>query len=201
LARPLFEIVPVERPGPEVALRVGGMPDLLPSDWPECETCGQTMAFRFELLHRPDALDLSPHGAVQIFQCEDREFRCRPDLPDGANDVLGVARASGWPARAHGTLRPAGEDSAALSIDLERASPEELRAYERAQDSAPKSKVGGAPIWLQGPQTPSCCGAPMEFIAQLDGDAWGLRFGDGGAGYVFRCVREAGRYAFLTQSY
>lgn len=203
MARPLFQIVPAEGPGPEVALRVGGVPPLAPAEWPRCTTCGESMAYRFALVHQAGSLDLSPFQVVRVFQCENESFKCRPELPDsGANAVLGAANAQDEKGtRAYGGLLPARENAALLTIDLDEATSEQLAEYERAQQAAPSSKVGGVPVWLQGPQPTSGSDAPMELIAQVSGETWELPFGDGGSGYVFRSPTEPTRYSFLVQSY
>ncbi len=42
----------------------------------------------------------------------------------------------------------------------------------------------------------------MRFVAQVDSETFGLRFGDGGTGYLFRCARAcATPYKFLWQGY
>ena len=94
------------------------------------------------------------------------------------------------------------EDSAALSIDINEAGQEELERRERAMELTPQSKVGGVPIWPQSEATPSCCGEPMRFVAQLQGDSFGLSFGDGGTGFVFECTKRCAlRFKFLWTGY
>lgn len=200
---PLFEIVPAEASATGIALRVGGTPPLAKEQWPRCATCGEPMAFRFTLVHQPEALDLSPFEAVRVFSCDDAAFKCRPDTADsGANQVVGATSAEEDTGTVRfGVLRPAHEDTAALTVDLNEATPEQSAAYEAAQEAAPKSKIGGVPIWLQGPQETSSDGAQMEMVAQLDGAAWGLSIGDGGALFVFRSAADPKRYTVLTQSY
>jgi hypothetical protein len=201
--RPLFEIIPAETSGPLVAVRVHGHLSLAEEAQPRCATCGKAMTFRFALIHQPIALDLAPFAAVRVFWCDNLTFQCRPDVADsGANRVLGaVTFEEDAGARKLGALRLAQEDVAALSIDLDAASSDQLAAYDAAREAAPKSKVGGVPVWLQGWQETSNDGAPMELVAQLDGQAWGLSIGDGGAVYVFRSTADPKRYTVLTQSY
>lgn len=201
--RPLFEIVPAESSGPLVALRVQGPLSLAEEARPRCATCGNVMTFRFALVHQASALDLAPFAAVRVFWCDNLAFQCRPDVADsGANRVLGAASfEEDAGARKLGALRPAQEDVAALTIDVDEASSEQLATHDAAREAAPKSKVGGVPVWLQGWQETSNDGAPMELVAQLDGAAWGLSIGDGGAVYVFRSTVDPARYTVLTQSY
>jgi hypothetical protein len=214
---PLFELVEASEatPGP-LPLKVGGAPDwIAPTAWPTCKTCEQPMGFRFQLANLPAALDLSPYGAIYVFQCDNPFFRCRPfDAMSGANAVVPQTAVDGpfekpepKPSEIRErlmALHPATEDEEALSIDVDSASPEQIAAYEKAQEEAPSSKLGGVPVWLQGPEFPTCCGKPMAFLAQLDGATWDLPFGDGGAGYVFRCQDpncQDARFRFSTQSF
>lgn len=173
------------------------------------------MGFRFQLPHLGAALDLTPYEAIYVFQCDNPFFRCRPfDARSGANTVIAQRSASEpfTPPEQKGAvirerllaLAPTQEDNEALSIDVDSATPEQIQKYEQAQEEAPSSKLGGVPIWMQGPDAPTCCGRPMTFVAQLDGATWDLPFGDGGAGYVFRCDQPACKdtpYRFSTQSF
>ena len=212
----VFALEPAPGPSGTTPAKVGGAPRPPgPADWPACGQCGRPMRFLFQLPHRPDALlDLAPAQALLVFQCENPDAACFPFDPDsGANRALAVA--AGSPAAMKGApsaeepyperglaFSAAEEDSAALSIDVNGAGPEELERRERAREQAPKSKVGGVPIWPQSEAAPSCCGEPMRFVAQLDGDTFGLSFGDGGTGFVFECAKRcARRFKFLWQGY
>jgi uncharacterized protein YwqG len=80
-----------------------------------------------------------------------------------------------------------------------------------------RTKLGGAPTWIQGDYTPQCnsCGKRMTFVAQIDSiehdnshnpmrrDCLGHQdymFGDVGMIYVFFCF-ECGQPACAEQSY
>jgi hypothetical protein len=94
---------------------------------------------------------------------------------------------------------PAEEDTAALSVDVNEATSEQLQALDRAGEEAPESKVGGVPVWLNGDAMMECCGEPMRFVAQLSAMPFGLDFGDNGRGYLFRCQRQPEHFRFLSQ--
>lgn len=212
----LFALEPAAEVSGDVPAKVGGAPSPPgPADWPACGQCGRPMRFLFQLPHRPEALlDLAPARALLVFQCENPETACFPfDADSGGNRALAVL--AGSPAAMKGgsaaqgpyperglSFAAAEEDSAALSIDVNGAGPEELERRERAMEAAPSSKVGGVPIWPQSEATPSCCAEPMRFVAQLHGDAFELSFGDGGTGFVFECAKRcASRFKFLSQGY
>ena len=197
--------------------KVGGLPRPPgPAAWPACAQCRHPMRFLFQLPHRPEiGLDLNPYGALLVFQCENPDTACDSFLAhSGANAVLAV-RGSHKPVTMSGELPrqspypelsmevlSASEDPVALGVEPDRASDVELDAKERAIEEAPSSKIGGVPIWPQGPDVPTCCEAPMKFVAQLHGDTWGLNFGDGGTGFVFRCAKDrAHPHRFLWQAY
>jgi uncharacterized protein YwqG len=51
-----------------------------------------------------------------------------------------------------------------------------------------RSKVGGAPDWIQAESVPECsCGKPMAFYGQLDSVGDGMCLADCGMIYVFIC--------------
>lgn len=199
--------------GSDVPLaKVGGAPEPVgPLRWPVCASCASPLRFLFQLPHVPGTLELAPFAAVYVFQCENPDTVCYRWEPfSGANAVEAVRRGTpsvegsgpgGVPyAEWRLGLAPAEEDTAALSVDVDTATSEQLSALERAQEEAPESKVGGLPIWLNGEAPPTCCEAPMRFVAQLSAMPFGLGFGDNGRGYLFRCVRDCPRpFRFLTQ--
>jgi hypothetical protein len=206
---PLWALVPG---GPGVPLaKVGGEPEPVgPLRWPVCRSCGTPMRFLFQLPHVPGKVDLSPHAAVYVFQCENPDTVCYRSMPDeGANAAVPVRagepkvegdRPKGVPYNTW-TLgfAPAEEDTAALSVDVNEATDEQLRALDRAGEDAPESKVGGVPVWLNGDAMLQCCGEPARFVAQLSAMPFGLDFGDSGRGYLFRCQRKPEHFLFLSQ--
>lgn len=206
---PLWALVPG---GSGVPLaKVGGEPEPVgPLRWPVCRSCGTPMRFLFQLPHVPGKVDLSPYAAVYVFQCENPDTVCYRSMPDeGANAAVPVLtgeakvegdRPKGIPYNAW-TLgfAPAEEDTAALSVDVNEATDEQLRALDRAGEDAPESKVGGVPVWLNGDAMLQCCGEPARFVAQLSAMPFGLDFGDSGRGYLFRCQRKPEHFLFLSQ--
>ncbi|MBM7118904.1 hypothetical protein [Archangium primigenium] len=197
----VWALVPAESGVP--LAQVGGAPEPAGAvRWPVCATCGAPMRFLFQLPHVPGRLDLAPHAALYVFQCENPDTVCfRWDAHAGANAVVAVVSGppsvTGAPAspaaleRTRLDFTPAQEDTEALSVDVNTATDAQLEALDRAQAEAPESKVGGVPVWVNGEAEPTCCGAPMRFVAQLASLPFGLAFGDGGRGYVFRCATGA----------
>jgi hypothetical protein len=206
---PLWALVPGGQGVP--LAKVGGEPEPVGSlRWPICRSCGTPMRFLFQLPHVPEKVDLSPYAAVYVFQCENPDTVCyRAFADEGANAAVPVR--AGEPKvegeRPKGTpynvwtlgFAPAEEDTAALSVDVNEATSEQLRALDRAQEDAPESKVGGVPVWLNGDAPPQCCGEPTRFVAQLGAMPFGLDFGDNGRGYLFRCQRQPEHFLFLSQ--
>lgn len=206
---PLWALVPGGQGVP--LMKVGGEPEPVgPLRWPTCRSCGTPMRFLFQLPHVPGKVDLSPFAAVYVFQCENPDTACYRAAPDeGANAVVPVRagepkvegeRPKGVPYHAW-TLgfAPAEEDTAALSVDVNEATDEQLRALDSASEDAPESKVGGVAVWLNGDAMLQCCGEPARFVAQLSAMPFGLEFGDSGRGYVFRCQRQPEHFLFMSQ--
>jgi hypothetical protein len=55
-------------------------------------------------------------------------------------------------------------------------------------DIGRRSKIGGAPDWIQPPEVPRCgCGQEMTFYAQIDSVGDDLILADCGMIYVFVC--------------
>jgi hypothetical protein len=206
---PLFALVPG---GEGVPLaKVGGEPEPVgPLHWPTCAMCGTPMRFLFQLPHVPGTLDLAPFAAVYVFQCENPDTVCYRSMPDdGANAAVPVRLG---PPKLEGErptglayhpwslgFAPAEEDTAALTVDVNEATREQLKALDRAQEQAPESKVGGVAVWVNGDAPPDCCGEPARFVAQLSAMPFGLDFGDNGRGYLFRCQRQPEHFRFLWQ--
>ena len=206
---PLWALVPGGQGVP--LAKVGGEPEPAGAmRWPVCRSCGTPMRFLFQLPHVPEKVDLSPYAAVYVFQCENPDTVClRAFTDEGANAAVPVRagepkvegdRPKGIAYNAW-TLgfAPAEEDTAALSVDVNEATNEQLRALDRAQEEAPESKVGGVPVWLNGEAPFECCGEPARFVAQLSAMPFGLDFGDNGRGYLFRCQRQPEHFLFQSQ--
>lgn len=210
----VFALVPALRKtrtrGAPIAPKVGGHPDAASA--PLCRSCGATMAFLFQLPAVKGKIDLGRHSAVSVFQCENPDSFCdRAFAGSGANAAVpglrqqaAVARAATKPAYREKPIKlvAASEDAGSLAIDTNTAGEEALAAYAKARKKAPSSKVGGLPIWLQGPDVPECCGEPTRYVGQLASKPWRLRFGDGGTGYLFRCDGGCDEpFKFFQQSY
>jgi hypothetical protein len=76
-------------------------------------------------------------------------------------------------------------------------------AFQPPSPATPDTIVGfvaGQPDWIQNDESPACpqCGAPMQFVAQLEEGPSGMNFGGGGCGYAFAC-RDCLQAAFLWQ--
>ncbi|WP_224369170.1 hypothetical protein [Hyalangium versicolor] len=206
---PLWALVPGGKGVP--LAKVGGEPEPAGSlRWPMCRMCGTPMRFLFQLPHVPEKVDLSPYAAVYVFQCENPDTVCYRSMPDeGANAAMPVApgepkvegeRPKCIPYNAWSLgFAPTEEDTAALSVDVNEATSEQLQALDRAQEEAPESKVGGVPVWLNGDAMLQCCGEPARFVAQVSAMPFGLDFGDNGRGYLFRCQRQPEHFKFLSQ--
>jgi hypothetical protein len=207
---PLWALVPGGKGAP--LAKVGGEPEPVGMlRWPVCRMCGTPMRFLFQLPHVPGKVDLSPYAAVYVFQCENPDTVCYRSMPeDGANAAVAVLagepkvegeRPKGLAYNSWSLgFAPAEEDTAALSVDVNEATSEQLQALDRAQEEAPESKVGGVPGWVNGDAMLQCCGEPARFVAQLSAMPFGLDFGDSGRGYLFRCQRQPEHFRFFSQS-
>jgi hypothetical protein len=206
---PLWALVPGGQGVP--LAKVGGQPEPVGVlRWPACRMCGTPMRFLFQLPHVPGKVELAPYAAVYVFQCENPDTVCYRSMPEeGANAAVpvlaGVPKVEGeqhqglaYNAWSLG-FAPAEEDTAALSVDVNEATSEQLRALDKASEAAPESKVGGVPVWLNGDALLECCGEPARFVAQLSAMPFGLDFGDSGRGYLFGCRRQPEHFRFLSQ--
>jgi hypothetical protein len=70
-----------------------------------------------------------------------------------------------------------------------------LSAMWHQADAHPIHKIGGEPDWIQGDETPECCGQPMIFYGQLGSLGGKYDLIDNGIIYVFIC-----RKCLSTQS-
>lgn len=70
---------------------------------------------------------------------------------------------------------------------------------EIISEAAPGDKLGGWPMWVQGPEYPVCpeCEEPMEYLFQVDSeDHLDHMFGDAGCGHVTQCRQHPQVLAF-----
>jgi uncharacterized protein YwqG len=64
-----------------------------------------------------------------------------------------------------------------------------------------RSKIGGAPDWIQTPSIPICtCGNPITFYAQVDSVGDSIVLADVGMIYVFVCFDCLETYSVLQSS-
>ena len=184
-----FEIRPSgERPGPGVQPKAGGAPDPLGRlVWPPCRSCGQPMAFLWQVPEIASALSLAPFAGAYVFQCQNPATACYRWRPDsGANAAIAVR--AGEPV-VEGAPAPGGAASE--------------RWMDLVADSGQRfSALGGAPRWRQDDATPECCARPMDFVMQLASEDFDLDFGDDGVGYLFRCAAAGLQHPmkFLSQT-
>ncbi|HLL54629.1 MAG TPA: hypothetical protein VK447_13845 [Myxococcaceae bacterium] len=200
--------------GAAIPPKIGGEPDVLgPLEWPSCGQCGKPMRYLFQLPHLVQRLELAPYSSVHVFRCENNETVCDSFRADsGANRAVGIIAGkpgvTGAPPdripypEQFLELEEAEEDTAALDIDKDTVSFAALGEYDRAAKEAPRSKLGGVPIWPQSDATPTCCGERMRFLAQLHGDTFGVPFGDDGTGFLFGCRKQADHpFKFLWEGF
>jgi hypothetical protein len=65
---------------------------------------------------------------------------------------------------------------------------EAVIGFAWAKDMGKRSKIGGDPDWIQGPDRPACsCGSEMSFYGQLDSVGDSVCLADCGMVYVFIC--------------
>jgi hypothetical protein len=184
---------------------VGGRPLAPPlTNWPTCHTCKKAMQFLAQLpLEAVEEAEGHRDQVLLLFQCQSQPGLCDEWDPNlGGNAALLVAslRRSPMPVPAGATLLP--EETRVQFItysasDGNTPDDEYCNACD-APGSAVVGKLGGAPLWIQGDETPSCeCGQPMSFVAQLEErGGGGINFGGGGAGYAFVCraCRESSKF-------
>jgi hypothetical protein len=166
--------------------RTGGIP-LVPagSVWPTCRECEGAMQF---LAHLP--LDI---GVVAVFFCQNDPGMCGDWDPTG-----GANRAYLF----SGELAPASVPADGASL-LGAVTALRLHPADEPTDAPVLGRLGGAPDWLQGDETPGCpsCATRMTFTADLEEGhdfATSANFGGGGRGYLFSC-QPCGEAAFLWQ--
>ncbi|MGW1197911.1 hypothetical protein ACWD4B_19035 [Streptomyces sp. NPDC002536] len=167
-------------------LRTGGIP-LVPEGfaWPRCHECGGAMQF---LAHLPLGI-----GVVAVFFCQND-----PGLCDDWDATGGANRAYLFT----GELSPAAVPDEGVTL-LGAVTALRCRPAGAPTAEPVLGRLGGAPDWIQGDETPDCphCAAPMTLTAELEEGydfATSANFGGGGRGYVFSC-HPCGKAAFLWQ--
>lgn len=188
-----------ERP----ATRIGGRP-LAPQGtlWPHCKACKGPMQFVAQVrLIESGEKDIPP-GLLLLFHCQNKPGQCDSWSPtSGANAALRVVE------RGAIILEPPVTSRKTLLDDMDGAKLEPLTGpYDAAKKKASGvvlGQLGGAPVWVQDDETPSCdhCKQRMRFAVQLEEDGGGgIDFGDGGSGYGFVCSRCPEHAKFVWQS-
>lgn len=187
----------------EAVTRIGGVP-LAPVvfSWPDCAQCQGPMKFLAQVFLD----DLEPEAAtvdravLSIFMCQNEPGLCDEwDPGSGGNRAFLFSR---------------GDLTAALVPDKGETLLTESWGIDYVTTDAPADlamlggdsilgQLGGAPVWLQGDETPRCqvCAVQMTFIAQLEEGRDGseaMNFGGGGIGYAFAC-ESCGQASFLWQ--
>ena len=125
-------------------VKVGGEPEPVgPLRWPPCRSCGTPMRFPVPAAACPGKVDLSPYAAVYVFQCENPDTACSRATPEDGAQRGGAGAWPGEP-KVEGE-RPQGlpytawslgfaaaeEDTAALSVDVNEATSEQLEEWTR----------------------------------------------------------------------
>ena len=155
--------------------RIGGVP-LAPADltWPTCARCRAPMQFHAQVVLDADA---SPQpGLLLLFVCANVATCPRWDPDQGANHARVVSMDELVPLRAPpgattlGFTLGAREERVFVAVDPEADVYEEAREAwgGAAKQRQVLGRVGGAHEPIERP-TPSCsCGAPMQFVAQVE---------------------------------
>jgi hypothetical protein len=141
-----------------------------------------------------------------IFQCQNEPGMCDEwDSDAGGNAAILVPHGGteSAPPPDGPTTLPAISQITTTGYDDTNQSetPDDNYCSAFDSDTSVLGKTGGAPLWIQGDETPSCtCGAPMTFVSQLEErGGGGINFGDAGAGYAFVCIACPSSAKFLWQ--
>lgn len=207
-----------EGDGPVTASKFCGAALLLPGEaWPVCPGCSQPMRLfvQLDLATLPAEL-AHPHreGMVQLFYCTNTDPLCEVDHE--AWQPFGKSSLARWLSPAQQALAAAApptpdptSEPAAVVVGWEPGPPElpgsleDVDADEEHIDDALEpargDKLGGWPMWVQGPEYPKCprCKARMVVLLQLESN--GLcrhQFGDMGAGHLSQCPSHPEVVAF-----
>lgn len=206
LRRAMPKLIVVSRSSSLASL--GGVP-VAPkgTQWPTCRTCGAAMQFvaQLPLSAHADAAIATRDQMLLLFQCQNDPGMCDDWDADSGGNAAVLCASEGEPM--HG---PTGKDAAPAPVCVAFRPYDEVRggetpddAYCALLDDDPDvlGKVGGAPLWIQNEETPTCvCGNTMTFFAQIeDRGVGGMNFGDAGAGYAFVCGTCRTHAKFLWQ--
>jgi hypothetical protein len=132
-------------------------------------------------------------GVIAVFLCQNNPGMCDDwDATGGAN------RAFVFTSPLSAATVPAGGETLLGAVTALCRHP-----ADTPTEKPVLGRLGGAPSWLQGDETPCCpsCTAPMTFRAELEEGAdfaTSANFGGGGLGYVFHC-HPCSEAAFLWQ--
>ena len=185
--------------------------------WPTCPNCGRPL----QLLLQLDPADL-PDGApevgaegglLQLFYCTSQDPLCEVDreaflpfsdsvvarrvVPDG-EPAAPPALAAPFPPRQIVGWEPLDDlptPEDAPDAALTEAEWDEVYATGHVE----RDKLGGWPLWIQGPERPDCprCGRTMEVVFQLvSEDQLPIVFGDMGTGHLTQCPEHRDVLAF-----
>ncbi|MEM1415536.1 MAG: DUF1963 domain-containing protein [Myxococcota bacterium] len=188
---------------------MGGLP-FLPegTEHPDCASCRAplTLLVQLDVAQLPNPQRHGGEGLLQLFHCmaspvcEDgwRPFaRCHlgrrvPKAPGARSAVATAVQFPRWSVQRWVPVDdyPDEEDlEDTFGRPLDEAARAELEAvratYPRAGD-----KLGGWPLWVQGPERPPCprCGRTMEVLFQIESDELiPYTWGDLGIGHWTQC--------------
>lgn len=166
-------------PGPGAAHRWGGMPDARIA----CPHCTAWLAPVLKL----DLRD--PRLAIILPGVDSFEALLCPDCADWGPLFLDHSQRPPAPIAEENAEDDASDD--ASDDPPEQLLPaRDVRLEAATTRASARSRVGGAPSWLQGEDTPECprCHDDMAFVLQLVSRA-DISFGDEGRLYVFTCAR------------
>lgn len=187
--------------------------------WPVCPTCGKPMQLFVQLnpADLPEPVrERVGEGLIQFFYCTTLEPMCDIDLegwapfskahvarrvtlegtpslaaPPQIEDPYPPKRIVGW--------EPRQDAPTPWEREVEEAEISD-EAWREAEDfPLAGDKLGGWPLWIQGPERPACprCNGEMEVILQLDSeDHLPHLFGDVGVGHLSICPRHPEMVAF-----
>jgi len=185
----------------------GGLPTVprgTPFTWPVCRGCAGPMQYLGRISIPADA-ERPPRFAL-LFMCNNRPGLCDEwDADEGGNAVLLVPAIHAEPVDAAPAPTAVRRTVYGATISTVSQPNYDLARDEWAKTNSKSARqvIGsfrGEPTWVQSEFTPTCdtCGAPMQFIAQLeegpdpDDD---MNFGGDGCAYVYecRCDSNAGK--------
>ena len=198
-----------ENPTSQLATRIGGMPNV-PSgfEWPICKACNGPMQFLAQVgLAETDIENLAERQQLLLlFQCQNEPGMCDEWDPDGGGNSAVLVPQGGTeaptPPAGPTTLPSVSPVSATVYDDTNLSeTPDDNYCSAFEADTSVLGKTGGAPLWIQGDETPTCpCGSRMTFVSQIEErGGGGINFGDAGAGYAFVCVDCESSAKFLWQ--